>query len=172
SASHFACRTSGSAACAAANRPKQQMVNAANKVLFSISLPLPAGRFEIYPDKQQHGPGAHQADAPEFRDLWLTRQVERGKHERKAGEAQRIHAEQKVLNQHLHCARLYAVMPGLVPGIHDFVSWMAGPRPAMTDEERPPTFECTFAPGFDVGSGQIALLPHSSQSQSGADRGH
>jgi hypothetical protein len=26
-----------------------------------------------------------------------------------------------------------AVMPGLVPGIHVFSSWMAGPSPAMTD---------------------------------------
>src|SRR5437763_11317057 len=103
------------------------MVNAANKVLFSISLPLPAGRFEIYPDKQQHGPGAHQADAREFRDFWLTRQVERGQHERKAGAAQRIHAEQKVPSQHPDCAPFYAVVPGLVPG------------PAMTDEERTST---------------------------------
>jgi len=40
----------------------------------------------------------------------------------------------------LACAPLSGVMPGLVPGIHDFLvatgkTWMAGTSPAMTERE-------------------------------------
>ena len=45
--------------------------------------------------------------------------------------------DRKVLSD---CAPLSGVMPGLVPGIHDFLvatrkTWMAGTSPAMTERE-------------------------------------
>src|SRR5439155_6908882 len=118
SASHFSCTTSGSAACAVPNRPKQTAAIAATKILLHIGSPSPARRFQIKPDKQQNRPGAHQPDAPDPREIRPARQIERHEHDRKTGQAQRVHAEQKILGKHrprLRELSLRAKRSNLVP---------------------------------------------------------
>ncbi len=61
-------------------------------------------------------------------------------------------------------------MPGLVPGIHEFVeeySWMAGTSPAMTEQEmqlngtRPRARSLRMATAFSIRSVNLALTQRS-----------
>ena len=83
-------------------KPKHKAANAADKVLLNIGFPSPARRLQIKPDKQQNRPGAHQPDAPDPREVRPARQIERHKHDREAGQAQRVHAEHEIFGQRRH----------------------------------------------------------------------